>query len=32
MIVMDRGEMNTGNTAYREENYVGSEVSVRMSL
>lgn len=33
MIMMDRGDRNTGNTAYREENYVGgSEVSGRMSL
>lgn len=31
--MMDRGEMNTGNIVYREENYVGrSEVSGRMSL
>lgn len=33
IIMVDRGEMNTGNIAYREENYVGrSEVSGRMSL
>lgn len=34
MIMMDRGEMNTGNTAYREKNYyVGWRgVNSRMSL